>query len=255
MRAAVTALLLLAPVQAMAQTGELVRFIACPVYRDADSGRKSGCWLAEDRATGIRYDVSLGPTKPDWNHEVLVEGRVAAVQDEACGGLVLDPVRTSILEGTCTRHMLPAEGFPGRRYKLQGRFVNPVSIAREVPPGPYGPRSFPLYFEFDRAFLMYQYDDYLLDRAWTWLKVARPRRIVVTGYAATDPETISGRELRERPEVAQERAEMVAEAVRRMLPGIPLTVKWETGSRPTDDADADTIPGQSQRRAEIRAEF
>ena len=56
---------------------ELVRFVACPVYRDTDAGKKSGCWLADDPATGRRYDVSQSPTKPDWNFEVLVEGRVA----------------------------------------------------------------------------------------------------------------------------------------------------------------------------------
>ena len=92
---AVVALALLA---AAAQGGaETVRFITCPIYRDADSGKKSGCWLAEDRATGKRYDVSLAPSRPDWNHEVLVEGTVSAASKAPCGDTVLDAVRTSIL--------------------------------------------------------------------------------------------------------------------------------------------------------------
>ena len=39
---------------------ETVRFIACPIYRDTDAGRKSGCWLADERASGTRFDVSRG---------------------------------------------------------------------------------------------------------------------------------------------------------------------------------------------------
>jgi hypothetical protein len=92
---------------------EQQRFIACPIYRDADAGRKSGCWLADEGTSGQRFDVSQAPTKPDWNHEVLVEGEVTSQQENACGGLVLNPVRVSVLPGPCTRHMLPAEGFPG----------------------------------------------------------------------------------------------------------------------------------------------
>ena len=84
---------LAAPLSAQAQqAGELVRFIACPVYRDTDSGRKSGCWLADDRESGIRYDVSQSPYKPDWNREVLVEGRVSADPPTPCGATVLEPV-------------------------------------------------------------------------------------------------------------------------------------------------------------------
>ncbi|MCR5872481.1 hypothetical protein LRS12_18315 [Sphingomonas sp. J344] len=65
---------------------QTVRFIACPVYRDTDNGRKSGCWLASDPATGIRYDVTAAPTKPDWNHAILVEGFVATNGGDPCGG-------------------------------------------------------------------------------------------------------------------------------------------------------------------------
>ena len=47
MRAVLVSLsLLLASGTAHAQ--ELRTFIACPVYRDTDAGRKSGCWLADD---------------------------------------------------------------------------------------------------------------------------------------------------------------------------------------------------------------
>lgn len=146
---------------------DAVRFITCPIYRDADAGKKSGCWLADDPASGTRYDVSLAPSKPDWNHEVLVEGRPSPSSRDACGGLVLGPVRTSILPGPCTRRMLPAEGYTGRKFVLPERNVAPMAIARTAPPPPYSARTFDLFYDFDSAFLIYQYDDYFLDQAIT----------------------------------------------------------------------------------------
>ena len=72
MRGAALGLLLLTlPAQVEAQAAEL-RFITCPVYRDADAGKKSGCWLADNHEDGRRYDVSPSPIKPDWNYAVLV---------------------------------------------------------------------------------------------------------------------------------------------------------------------------------------
>lgn len=85
-----------------------VRFVACPIYRDTDAGRKSGCWLAADPATGTRYDVTAAPTKADWNHAILVEGIVAPSAGDPCGGVVLEPARVSILEEGCTRHLIKA---------------------------------------------------------------------------------------------------------------------------------------------------
>lgn len=237
------------------ETGELVRFISCPIYRDTDFGRKSGCWLADDRATGARYDVTESPYKPDWNREVLVEGRLSAEGPDACGFPVLNPVRTSVLEGSCPRHMLPAEGHPGRKYVLPERNISPLAVARPVPPGPYGPRTFTLYFEFDKDFLVYQYDDYLIDQAATWIRAANPKRLVVTGYAATQPEEVSGRQIAESPDIAKARAEVVALTFKRFFPALDIETRWKVGAKVTAEPNADGIPGQSQRRAEIEAIF
>ena len=257
MKTIATLLMMAAPFAAQAQeTGTLVRYVACPVYRDADSGRKSGCWLADDPATGRRWDVSLSPHKPDWNFAVLVEGKVTAAAPDACGAPVLDPVRTSRLyDQPCTRHILPAEGYPGRRYKLSGRYIDPLGVPRKVPPGPYAERVFPIYFEFGNDFLIYQYDDYLLDQAETWIKASRPARLIVTGFAATTPQTVSGRTLAEPAELARQRAETIAESLRRLIPGLPIETRAETGSQETSEPAADGLPGQSQRRVEIRALF
>jgi hypothetical protein len=238
-----------------AHAADPVRFVACPVYRDIDAGLKSGCWLATDPATGIQWDVTLSPYKPDWNYAVLVEGIAAGSEAQPCGGLTLDPVRTSRLETPCTRHMLPAEGFPGRKFVLPARNIRPLASPPPLPPGPYEDRTFTLFFELGQSFVVYQYGDYLLDQAAHWIRGAKPARLVVTGYAATDPETVSGTVIAERPEAARERAETVALSLSRLFPGLPIETQAMTSAQITSHADSDGIPWQSQRRVEIRAEF
>ena len=237
---------------AAAASAEDLRFIACPVYRDANAGKKSGCWLAEDPASGIRYDVSLSPSKPDWNRAVLVEGRVNALAVNACGGVVLEPARVSILPGACTRHLIPAEGFPGRVFTLPVRNVRPMSERRPAPPQPWTDRSFHLQFEWDRSFLVYQLDDYLLDQAITYIRAVNPREIDVTGYAATTPAVVSGEQIAERSAVARERAEMVAESLRRIgVPASKLRVTWQDAAQPADIDAADGLAEASRRRVDI----
>lgn len=246
----------IAPASLYAQeTGDLVQFVSCPVYRDTDAGRKSGCWLAYDGPNGTRWDVSQSPYKPDYNFAILVEGRVSDGGGELCGAPVLEPVRTSRLTVRCPAHMLPAEDFPGRAYSLPERNIAPLSVARDAPPGPYGPRIFYTFFEFDRDFLVYQYDDYLLDKAVTWIRAAQPRKLLVTGFAATDPVTINGKSFSEKPEMAEKRARQVALALSRLLPDMDIETRWQTRAEPVDAADADGLPLQSQRRAEIQAVF
>jgi len=241
-------------VSPLLQAQELVTFVTCPVYRDTQAGRKSGCWLADDPATGTRYDVTTSPTKPDWNFKVLVEGRVSATQEDPCGGKVLEPVRVSILPDACTRHMVPAEGFPGRPYSLPERNVAPMSVARKTPPGPYQTRSFYLFFDFDKDFLIYQFDDYLLDKAITWIRAANPERIVVTGYAAATPEVVSGHTLAENPDIARRRAEKLEQALVRLgVAAKRIEVKWDTDPTPIDAEGADGLPQASLRRVEIKA--
>lgn len=231
---------------------ETMRFIACPIYRDTDAGRKSGCWLADEAASGRRFDVSRAPSKPDWNHEVLVEGRVDAAVPGNCGGEVLDPVRTSILPGDCTRHMLPPEGFAGNRFALPVRNVRPLSETRPVPPKPWKDRSFSLVFEFDKAFLDYQLDDYLLDQAITYIRGVNPRRIIVTGWAATEPTLVSGRRIAETRDIARARAQLVGESLARLgIPREKVELHWRTAAQPSPVEGADGLAEPSRRRVDI----
>lgn len=235
---------------------EELRFVSCPIYRDTDAGRKSGCWLTDDRASGIRYDVSASPTKPDWNYQILVEGNVSPTQDQACGGVTLNPVRVSVLEGSCPRHMLPAETFKGRVFVLPKRNVDPLSMERKPPPPPYQSTTFQLYFDFNSSFVVYQYDDYLLDKAITWIRAAKPRRIVITGYADTSAQNVSGQQIAERAELAQQRAEKIGEALVRM--GIDkglIKTTWSTQPQASATVDSDGLTWPTRRRVDIRAEL
>lgn len=237
---------------AVAQTAsETARFISCPIYRDTDAGKKSGCWLADERETGRRFDVSNAPTKPDWNHEVLVEGRISSSPD-ACGGVVLDPVRVSILPGACTRQMLPAESYKGRPFVLPPRNVRPVSEARPVVQPPITARSFYLLYDFHRDFIVYQLDDYLLDQAITYIRGVNPKKIIVTGHAATKPAAISGRRIAENADIAKRRAQSIVEALVRL--GVDpkiIETSWKTGAEPVEAPGADGLAETSRRRVEI----
>ncbi len=247
-------ILLLAPAvaQAAAQAGE-VRFVACPVYRDTDAGRKSGCWLADSPEDGRRYDVTPSPTKPDWNHAVLVEGKLAPGDANPCGGVVLDPARVSILPDPCVRAMLPAEGYPGRRFALPERNVRPLYEARQPFPEPLAERTFEIPFEFGRSFIVYQLSDYLIDQAVAYAVQAHARKVEITGWAATMPDVVSGHTLAEPAELAKARAEVAATWMTSLgIPADRVIVRWRSGARPIEMEGADGLVEPSQRRVDIR---
>ena len=229
-----------------------LRFIACPVYRDTDSGAKSGCWLATDPVTGIRYDISLSNTKPDWNRPALVEGRLADRPGSECGAPVLEPLVVSVMPGSCTRHELPAEGFGGHHYVLSPRHILQIDKPGPIPVGPYSSQVFRALFGYDRSFLAYQYDDWLLDKAVSYIKAAHPSRVTVTGYADTRPQDVSGTVLAERASIARERAERVAEALRRL--GVARTLiktRWQSDAKVVDAELADGLRAPTRRRVDI----
>ncbi len=234
-----------------------ISFIACPVYRDTDAGRKSGCWLADDAGSGIRYDVTPSAAKPDWNLAILVEGRASATRANPCGGAVLDPVRVSVLEDRpCTRHMLPAEGFPGRKYVLPARNVQPLSVARPGPKPPFANRTFHLTFDWNSSFIAYQREDFLLDQAISWIRGVPHGRITVTGYAALAPRTVSGEAMSEDAAIASERAQRVAEALFRLgIAREQIVVRDGGNGAAIPDADTDGLGEPARRRVDISVEL
>jgi len=232
--------------------GTVISFVGCPIFRDADNGRKSGCWLADDGATGVRYDVSQGLTKPQLGKEILVEG-VVAPQDNACGGVVLLPMRASTLLTTCSSALIPAEGFPARRYVAPpASTVDPASVPRKLPAPPFARQSTIVLFDFGSDFLNYQYSEPLLEQA-SLLARASNARVQVTGFAVTQPLRVSGRELAESLDLARRRAAMVAEALRR-LQVEPSRIRVSGRAAPVAPPGAGSLAESARRRVEILIE-
>jgi len=238
-------------------------FVGCPVYRDTNSGRKSGCWLAIDPANGVRYDISLGRTKPQLGQEVLVEGRLkaptgseaASLTHTPCGGVVLMPVVVSVLPAVCPSFTLLAEGYPGRRFVLDLKLVlPPADVVEKLPPAPYRARSWSIEFTFGSDFLQYQYSEIILDQIGRYIRASHPRRIDVIGYAVTAPRVLSGEKLVEKPGLAKDRAEMVALALRRLgADASVLHVAWRDNPPPLTGQAGLAEP--SRRRVEVRLSY
>jgi outer membrane protein OmpA-like peptidoglycan-associated protein len=231
----------------------VVAFVACPIYRDTDSGRKSGCWLAEDPATGIRYDVTDAPTKPQVGKMSYFEG-IATGDRDTCGGIVLRPVRSSVLEDTCPRAIIPAEQFKGRPFILPDEVLKPTWEPRVLPMPPYTTKEFHIVFDLGSDFHIYQYAELILEKISLYVKASRPKAVIVTGYAATKPIDVSGRSLAEPLSLARSRAEGTAEALTRL--GVDREL-----IRVTTDGDPRPLtmlntPGleSSKRRVTVRIE-
>jgi hypothetical protein len=233
-----------------------VTFVACPVYRDTDNGRKSGCWLATDPATGIRYDVTQSRSKPQMGREILVEGLLAPAHepgaDDPCGGTVVAPVHVSVLTSTCPSFMLPAEGHPGRRFHLDPTLVLPPSdVVRPPLPPPYPPRDWIIEFSYQSDFLQYQYSEVILDEIARYVLASHPRRVEVIGHAVTRTRVVSEHSLAEQSPLARARAEIVAEALRRLgVTDTLMHVAWNENP-PAIQGD-DGLPEPSRRRVDIR---
>lgn len=228
-------------------------FVTCPIYRDTDNGRKSGCWLAEDPDSGVRYDVTVSDNKPDWARAVLVEGRLAADQTDVCGGPVLDPVRVSVLDQPCVRAMIPAEGYPGRLFVLPARTVRPLYAPHTPAAAPWTVRDFVVPFDFERDFVTYQNADFLLDQAVWYALDTDAARIEVTGLYDDRDQTVSGVRLRETEAIAQARAERVKEWFR--LRGVDpdrVHIAWRAARTDSADPAFEGLTAGSRRRVDIR---
>ena len=237
----------------VAEQAEEIRFVTCPIYRDTDIGRKSGCWLADDPVDGVRYDIGSSWRRPHWAYGVLVEGSIMEGATDTCGGIRLDPVRTSVLyDMKCPMHMLPAEGYSGRIPARSKRYVMPVFVKRDIPQPPFKNEIFSISYDFNSDFVSYNHNDYYFDLASAWIRAAKPHKIVVTGWAATDPVTISGKIMRESPDIARSRALKIHESLLRrgVNPDI-IEVHWKGAAQPADIAAADGLLEASRRRVDI----
>ncbi len=232
---------------------EAVNFITCPVYRDTDAGPKSGCWLATDRASGIRYDIGSGLTKPLGEQAVLVEGRTnknSKTDSQLCGGVVLNPVRVSVLEQKCSAHMLPAENYPGRVFRPPGELMQPLSVERKLPRSPFDNRSYSILFNYNSDFLNYQYSEVILEKASLYIRASKAK-VTVIGYAATSPISVSNQQIQESVLLAEVRAKKVETALLRL--GVnPDKIKIESSGKPSPVTHyADGLEQETLRRVDI----
>jgi outer membrane protein OmpA-like peptidoglycan-associated protein len=234
--------------------GAAVSFVACPVYRDTDNGRKSGCWLATDPASGVRYDIADSRTKPQIGHEVLIEGSVAA-GEQACGAPLLSPTHVSVLDTVCPTVLLPAENYPGRRSIVSlASVLPPTNTPRPPIAGPFAAREWNIEFGYGSDFLQYQYSEVILDEIARTVAAAHPRLVQVVGYAVTQERIVSGHALSEPRELARRRAEMVALALERLgVARPPMQVSWGINPRPVVIEDG--LPEPSRRRVEIHLAY
>lgn len=241
--------------------GMEMSFVACPVYRDTDAGRKSGCWLATDEAVGIRYDISSSRTKPQRGREVLVEGRIPSSVNAGnpaqtpCGAPAIEPVVVSVLDSLCPSFMLPAENYPGRRFKLDPRLVlGTADVPENLPPGPYQSRTWHIEFAFQSDFLQYQYSEVILDEIGRYVRASHPRSVEITGYAVTQVREVSGHRLAEQARLARARADMVALALER-LGASKEVLRVTARENPAPLTGEGELPEPSRRRVDIHLSY
>lgn len=233
---AVAAALSLGAAPAAPAPGQSVAFLACPIVRDAEP---VPCWLAEHRGQtyflGIQADASAAFYPPQLGHQALVEGVVT--DKRTCGGIVLAPVRASVLKPLapqCDRvlkgqgHRVHAERGPGPS-SVPPRPRPPAVLP--PPPPPYGPKQVSIHFDFDRDHIFLR-SAFPLREIAAYAKAANAGRVTVTGYRGSVGLTDGG-VLVEEAQVARRRAEKVAEFIRDL--GAPsVRVAWEETPRGGD---------------------
>lgn len=231
-------------VPAQPSPGERLSFVSCPIVRDT---RTVPCWLTEhDGETyylTIQSDVSAEVQPPMLGHRVLVEG-VVADAPPICGGIVLEPVRLSVMperDADCNT-LLPAD----ERYTIDfnprppgpsgGRlaFAPDPSAPAESAPAPEGPQTFDLYFDFDKG-VSFRHPAVLI----SILEVAaqlQPALVTVTGMRGAH-RLSDGTLLEESAAVGRRRAEEVAGLLEGAGLDATIAAAWKSGLPEADGID------------------
>jgi outer membrane protein OmpA-like peptidoglycan-associated protein len=239
------------------QTGS-IRFVGCPVYRDTDSGRKSGCWLITDVDSGLRLDLQQSFTKPQLGKEVLVEGILPPDHQRAdgdCGGVVLEKVRVSVLNTRCPAVILPNEGYAGRRFDLPGTVMTPNHLPQPQPAKPWVTRDFQIDFDFQSDYLRYQHAEVILQEAFRLAILGHAKSIHIKGYADTSGGSVSGRYLRESADLSKHRAFAVQEALVRLGWPIEKISLQSVAKSPFQKNNQDVWNHVNLRRVTLRVEI
>jgi hypothetical protein len=232
------------PVLPAAEPGERISFVSCPIVRDT---RSVPCWLSEYGGTTyyltIQSDVSAAVQPPMLGHQVLVEG-VVSDAPPICGGIVLDPVRLSVmpeLDANCNT-MLPADD----RYTIDfnprppgpsaGRLAfAPDPTARPAPPPPpEGRQVIDIYFDFDKG-VSFRHPSELV----AILRLAGElpaRRLRITGMRGAH-RLSDGTLLRESAGVGRRRAGEIAGLLEGAGLALDAEIEWVDGQAEADGVD------------------
>jgi outer membrane protein OmpA-like peptidoglycan-associated protein len=221
-----------APVQ---KSGALA-FVACPEFRDlqVDAVLANSCWVTTYKGEKISLRGAIGPA-PQLGHAVLVEAVDAGGTDSSCGGRVLAQTRISVLPeiNSACQTVLAPEGVT-----LPPATPSQVPMANLDPPQPYKSSSFALFFGHQSWNI-----DTLGGEMHVPVEIAanlamrgNAKAVVVTGHAAS---TIlsDGTVSPETPQLAQQRAERVAKALR--ILGVPAAIIQASGTPVVPAADGE----------------
>jgi hypothetical protein len=234
-----------AVVSAAVGPGARISFVSCPIIRDT---RSVPCWITEYGGDTyyltIQSDVSAAVQPPMLGHQVLVEG-VVADAPSICGGIVLDPVRLSVMpeqDARCNT-MLPADD----RYTIDfnprppgpssGRLAfAPAPGARPAAPAPapVGPQSVDVYFDFDKG-VSFRHPGELS----SILNLANrlpARQVKVTGVRGAHLLT-NGTLLKESANTGRRRAEEIAGLLKGAGLAVSTEVEWVDGEGEADGVD------------------
>jgi hypothetical protein len=234
-----------------------LNFISCPIVRDTST---VPCWLTtydgELYYMGIQTDVSAEFQPPYLGHRVLVEATVAADKPRICGGVVLEPIRISVmpeLDGSCNT-ILPAESqytidFNPRPPGPSGgrlAFAAPPGARPPPPPPASGPKTFHLYFDVDRG-IAFRHPSQILEIR-DYAKKIEAQHVAIRAMRGATLLS-DGTLMTESADIARRRSIEVADLLRGL--GLSAAIKTEYSTSP---APADGIDDWMSRAVEVRVE-
>ena len=212
-------------------------FVGCPILRNTSLP----CWLGESGGElyylGPQGDLTSDFYPPEFRHKMLVEG-VIADGSRICGGIVLKPVKVSVLPDidiTCNV-MLPAMAYDDPPHV---RGTGPSGVRGGQPPPPPArprPSDYTAPFKAQLFTATFNADS---ERLWApaqtavmaaahYAAVAKASKIQITGYRAA-MRLSNGQQYIESPTVAEMRARAIDQALHTV--GVPagakVSVSWQ----------------------------
>jgi outer membrane protein OmpA-like peptidoglycan-associated protein len=186
---------------------------------------------------------------PQMKHQVLVEG-VVTDEPRVCGGIVLRPLRVSVLpelDLSCDGPVLPADGLTPPSLPVRGSaaaappfsdVLGPVGsfMRAPVPQPPFADREFRIDFDFGTDILTDQMQRRVIEIL-TYGATARAKEYVIRGYPAATLLS-SGQVLEEAAGLGEQRAHKMAELfVNLGAPRERLRVEWASRAEPPDGSN------------------